>query len=152
MSVERTEKLETLQTPAGSLKAKGRFHIVTLRLHNSAKNPNIDMLLYRPDARIVDPSGHKYQRSAEAESLLDGTSRPGALATETRVSHEPVDATVVFDLPANIQQPRLMVTEGWIVDRIIEFGLIADENSIFHRRALFAIDESASRTASGTAQ
>ena len=64
------------------------------------------------------------------------------------MTHTPIDATIVFDLPANIQQPRLQISEGWIVDRILELGLINDENSIFHKRSFFALDGTLGRTAS----
>ena len=148
MSVERTEKLATLPTASGVVKPAGAFHVLTVRLHNSAKNPNIDMLLYRPDARVIDALGNEYRRSAAGEAAVADGVRPGALGVETKVTHTPVNATIVFDLPANIQQPRLQVSEGWVVDRILELGLIDDENSIFHRRSYFSIDKSPDRTAS----
>lgn len=146
MSVEGADQVSTLPTRSGALTAKGAFHIITLELKNSARNPNVDMLLYKPVAKIVDASGTEYTRSTAAEAALDAT-RPPTLGLETKVQHEPVRATLVFDLPANIQQPRLMVSEGWIVDRIIELGLIDDENSIFHKREFFSIDGT-TRTAS----
>ena len=148
MSVERTEKLAELPTANGVVKPAGAFHVLTLRLHNSAKNPNIDMLLYRPDAKVIDALGNEYRRSAAGEAVVADGVRPGALGVETKVTHTPVNATIVFDLPANIQQPRLQVSEGWVVDRILELGLIDDENSIFHRRSYFSIDKSLDRTAS----
>ncbi len=150
ISVKRAERVAELPSAAGTIKPAGSFHVLTLRLHNNAKNPNIDMLLYRPDARIIDALGNEYTRSTAGEAALEGGDRPGALGAETKVTHTPVDATIVFDLPANIQQPRLQVSEGWIVDRIIELGLINDENSIFHKRSVFSIDGSRGRTASST--
>lgn len=150
MSVERVERVAALSSATGTIKPAGSFHVLTLRLHNNAKNPNIDMLLYRPDARIIDALGNEYTRSSAGEAALDRSERPGAIGAETKVTHTPVDATIVFDLPANIQQPRLQVSEGWIVDRIIELGLINDENSIFHKRSVFSIDGSPGRTASST--
>ena len=152
MSVVRTEKVTALPTAGGSVKPAGAFHVLTLRLHNNAKNPNIDMLLYRPNAKIIDAFGKEYARSAAGEAALGDSIRPAPLGTETRVTHTPIDATLVFDLPANIQQPRLQVSEGWIVDRIIELGLINDENSIFHKRSYFSIDSSLDRTASSVNQ
>ena len=148
ISVERTEKLTALPAASGVVKPAGSFHVLTLRLHNNAKNPNIDMLLYRPDARIIDALGNEYRRSAAGEAALVGSRRPAALGAETKVTHTPIDATIVFDLPANIQQPRLQISEGWIVDRILELGLINDENSIFHKRSFFALDGTLGRTAS----
>ena len=106
------------------------------------------MLLYRPEAAIEDASGRRYSRSAQAEAALASGTRPAVLGAETKVSHDPLQATIVFDLPANVQSPRLMVTEGWILDRTIELGLLNDENSILHRRTYQALSAADSRTAS----
>jgi len=149
MSVERTETSTSIATSNGSMQAKGVFHIVTLQLHNSAKNPNIDMTLYRPVAKVVDASGREYSRSAVAEAAFAGSeSRPGPLPSEAKVTHEETLATMVFDLPSDIQQPRLLMTEGWIVDRVIELGLINDENSLFHKKTLLSLESAPRRTAS----
>ena len=146
LSIDRHETLAELPGSGGPLRAKGRFHVLTLGLHNSAKNPNVDMLLYRPDAQIVDASGQRYERSSAAEAALP-SSMPASLGAETKVTHEPLQATVVFDLPSNAKEPRLIVTEGWIIDRAIELGLIDDENSILHRRTYMALDGTNSRIA-----
>ena len=150
LSLDKVEMVTELPGQGVPLQARGNFHILTLQLHNSAKNPNIDMLLYRPDVRIVDASGTKYERSADAEAVLAygiQAARPPILAAETKVTHQPTQATIAFDLPANVQGARLIVTEGWIVDKVIELGLINDENSIFHQRTYIALDSNDARTA-----
>lgn len=152
LSIARTEVLDGIAGPQGAVRPSGKFHVVTLRLHNSAKNPSLDMLLYKPDARIVDERGERYGRNAAAEAAIGGGTRPAALGEETRVSHEPVHATIVFDLPLNVQQPRLLVSEGWIVGKLIELGLINDENSILHKRVYLALDGTSGTTASLTAE
>ena len=151
LSVDRHESLPELAGSGAPVKAAGTFHVLTLSLRNSAKNENVDMLLYHPDAEVIDAAGNRYRRSATAEAALPAT-RPPALGAETKVDHNPLQATIVFDLPANVQEPRLIVTEGWIVDRVIELGLINDENSIFHKRTYLALDASDSRTASSAKQ
>src|SRR5688500_9857926 len=148
VSIERVETAETID--AGP-KASGQFHILSLRMHNSAKNPNLDMLLYEPDARIVDALGNEYERSSAAEAAIGRTGRPGPLGSETTVSHEPVRATIVFDLPGGVQQPRLKLNQGWIVERAVELALIGDENSVLHEPTLMALDGT-SRTASAVEQ
>jgi hypothetical protein len=144
LSVDRHETVAEV----GALKPAGQFHILTLGLHNSAKNPNVDMLLYHPEAKLVDASGRAYSRSAAAESALP-RERPPLLGAETTVTHDSAQATIVFDLPVNAADPRLIVTEGWLVDRVIELGLIDDENSIFHRRTYQALDIANPRIAAG---
>jgi len=151
LSIVRVDTTSTLPGP-NALQADGDFHIVTLELHNSAKNPEIDMLLYEPDARIVDAAGREYERSAPAEAALARAGEPGALGDQTKVTHEPVEARIVFDLPTGVREPRLMVTEGWIVDRVIELGLIGDENSIFHKHTFMALSGISNRTASSIAR
>lgn len=126
----------------------GGIHVLTLRLHNSAKNPNVNMRLYQPRAEIVDASGNRYARSAAAEAALASSGRPSVLSTETVVMHQqPVEATIAFDLPAGIQAPRLLVSEGWLVDKLIELALVDDENSFLHGRTYIALDPSSARTA-----
>jgi hypothetical protein len=152
LSVDRSEVLNELAGPNGPVRAEGRFHVLTLGLHNSAVNPGLDMLLYRPNARIVDALGRTYSRSAEREAAIASSGRPGVLGEETKVPHEPLKATIVFDLPANVQAPRLIVTEGWIVNRAIELGLINDENSIFHQRTYQALSPADDASVASTNQ
>lgn len=153
MSVDRTETVTSVQTAAGPVNANGVFYIVSLRLHNSAKNPSIDMTLYQPVATIVDAAGRKYPRATAVETSVGGTeSRSAPLPRIAKVGHQPMFATIVFDLPADVQQPRLLVTEGWVVDRMIELALINDENSIFHQKSLLALNGSTQRTALQFAQ
>jgi hypothetical protein len=109
------------------------------------------MLLYEPDARVVDALGNEYGRSNGAESAIALTGRPGPLGRETTVSHEPVRATIVFNLPRGVQQPRLKLIQGWIVERAVELALIGDENSVLHEPTLMALDGT-SRTASAVEQ
>ena len=147
VSLQKSETATSISGPAGRVPAQGRFHIVTLRLHNNAKNPSLDMMMYRPRVEIVDAAGIRYRRSTAAESAIAGGRWPAPLALETRVPHKPVDATVVFDLPPDVRAPRLAISEGWIVDRIIELGLVNDENSILHKRTYIALDPNDLRAA-----
>ena len=148
LSLDQTEVAAELPGANGAVKAGGNFYVLTLSLHNSAENSNLDMLLYRPQAEIEDASGQRYSRSAPAEAALASGGRPAVLGSETRVSHDPHRATIAFDLPKNVQSPRLIVTEGWILDRTIELGLLNDENSILHKRTYQALSTADSRTAS----
>jgi len=96
-----------------------------------------------PIARVVDASGREYPRSVAAEVALaknPGRARP--LPVVTKVTHQPALATIVFDIPNDAESPRLEVRQGWILDRAIARGLIADENSIFHRKTLLSLDGS----------
>lgn len=47
----------------------------------------------------------------------------------------------VFDLPANVKNPRLDIKEGYGIDHAIEAVLIGDEDSVWHKRNYFALAE-----------
>jgi hypothetical protein len=141
LSVDGIETAKTIMSPSGPVTASGMFHIVRLRLHNSAVNPAINMTLYDPEARIIDEAGNQYPRSTAAERALASVSTAAQpLPHEMKVTHEPAYATMVFDLPSNAREPRLAITDGWIIDRALELVLINDENSIFHPKTLLALD------------
>jgi hypothetical protein len=141
LSVDGTEIVKSIMSPSGPVTASGMFHVVRLRLHNSARNPVINMTLYEPIVKVVDAVGNQYPRATAAERALGSASTSAKpLPRETRVTHEPAYATLVFDLPADVRDPRLLVTDGWVIDRALEFVLINDENSIFHSRTLLALD------------
>jgi hypothetical protein len=141
LSVDGTDIAKSIMSPSGPVTASGMFHVVRLRLHNSARNPVINMTLYEPIAKVVDAVGNQYPRATAAERALGSASTSAKpLPRETRVTHEPAYATLVFDLPADVRDPRLLVTDGWVIDRALEFVLINDENSIFHSRTLLALD------------
>lgn len=141
LSVDGTETVKSIMSPSGPVTASGMFHVIRVRLHNSAVNPAINMTLYEPVAKVIDAFGNQYPRATNAERALSSASTTAKpLPREMRVSHEPAYATLVFDLPADVRDPRLLVTDGWVIDRALEFVLINDENSIFHSRTLLALD------------
>lgn len=139
ISVARSEDLPATSTGAG---AGGLVRVVTLQLHNSAKNPSLDMTLYEPNFQLVNANGQVFQRSPRAEKIAAEDSRsPRLLGVETRVSHEPLFVTIAFEIPSNAGLTRLRVTEGWAVDRAIELVLLNDENSLFHRETFLAVNQ-----------
>ncbi len=145
VSVDGVKKTASIPSATGPLRASDNFYIVTLRLHNSAKNPELDMLLYHPRVEIVDAAGNRYGRSAPAEGIIAG--RKPVLGEETSVPHETLTRTVIFDLPSNVQRPRLLIEEGWLGERLVELALLGDENSLLHRPTLIALDPRDARMA-----
>jgi hypothetical protein len=49
---------------------------------------------------------------------------------------ESYQTTLVFDLPEGVQNPRLLLTDPWPVNRL----LIGHENSFFHKKVYFRLD------------
>lgn len=122
----------------GDQTAKGLFYIVNVKVFSDAKNPNISLRLLDPKAVVKDEHDIRYQRRIEAENLLPtGTVDLGANIH----SNETVEKELVFDLPLDVREPRLDMREGWGVDHFIEAVLIGDEDSIFHKRNYFKIQE-----------
>jgi hypothetical protein len=141
LSVDGTETVKSIMSPSGPVTASGLFHVVRLHLHNSARNPAINMTLYDPVAKVIDASGNQYLRASAAEQALASASTTAKpLPREMRVTHQPAYATLVFDLPTDTRDLRLLITDGWVIDRALEFVLINDENSILHRKMLLALD------------
>jgi hypothetical protein len=46
----------------------------------------------------------------------------------------------VFDLPSDIRNPSLLITEGPWMGRLIELFLIGDEDSLFHKKTRFRLE------------
>lgn len=145
VSVSKVQSARDLPHSSGSIVARGVFKIVTVELHNSAKNPGLDMTLYRPRAVVVDVKGSRYTRSVQAEQAIARSSSFAAPLKEVvSVGHAPLFATMVFDVPADAENTRLSIEEGFVLDRVIELVLVNDDNSVLHKPTSLALDGSRS--------
>jgi hypothetical protein len=52
---------------------------------------------------------------------------------------ESFEKEIVFDLPPDVENPRLDIREGQGIERVIEAMLVDDEDSVFHKRAYFTL-------------
>lgn len=146
VSVSKVESAKTIAGTNSTVTARDLFMIVTLELHNSARNPNLDLTLFKPTAFIVDAGRNRYRRNAAAERAITGTGRfESPLKERTKVGHTPVHATLVFDVPADAKNPRLNLDEGFFLDRLIELVLVNDDNSLFHKPTVLALSEADGR-------
>jgi len=119
----------------GDLKANGEFYIVTVKVFSDAKRATLGLLTV--DAHVVDRAGRAYARDEMAEAQLGPQPE-----FETKIGpEESFEKQIVFDLPADVTQPRLDIREGYGIDHAIEYVLIGDEDSIFHKRSYFALWE-----------
>ena len=128
IAVTGVEVLDSL----GSVRADGRFHVVTLRIGSDARA--VPMRLHNPRLTVTDETGRRYPRSDRGEAALAATRGPLAALTDDVGPGRSYAAAVVFDLPPDACDPRLAVTEGWWADRLVEFLLIGDEDSFLHAR------------------
>lgn len=122
----------------GDRVAQGEFQIVNVRVFSDAKKPSIAFRLLEPKARIVLPGGEKIERDPEAEKLLP--SAGVSLGADIR-GRETIEKEIVFDGPPASTDARLLITEGYGIDKVIERFLVGDEDSIFHAKTFFKLQE-----------
>lgn len=114
-----------------------RTYVVTLRVSSTAVRARLRLL--DPQVVIHDAQGREYTRSQAAESLLATQGAPVEPLTREIGPEEAFQTTVAFELPADVQSPRLSVTEGIWADKLIELFLIGDEDSLLHKRTAFEL-------------
>lgn len=119
----------------GDKTANGEFYIVKIKVSSNAKRATLGLLTV--DARVIDDRNREFTRDLQTESQL-GEQPP----FEQRISlTESFEKDIVFDLPADVENPRLDIREGYGVDHVIEAVLIGDEDSLFHKRIRFNLEK-----------
>lgn len=147
VSVAKVESVKTLAGSHGPVTATGVFTVITLQFHNNARNLGLEMTLYNPRVALIDSHGTKYERSAQAEFVaVRRRTFAAPVNEELSVTHAPLFATVIFDVPSDVTNPKLSIEEGFIVGRIIELVLVNDDNSILHKPTLLALSATNARS------
>lgn len=114
--------------------ANGEFYIVTVKVFSNAKQATLGLLAV--DAHVVDATGQTYSRDSQAEMLL-----PTQPDFEKQIlPAENFEKEIVFDLPKEIESPRLDIRDGYGIDHVIEALLVDDEDSVLHKRTYFKLD------------
>ncbi len=119
----------------GDKTADGEFYFVKVKVFSDAKRATLGLTTVV--AHVVDGQGRLYNRDMQAEAQL-GDQPPFDLQISPVESFE---RDIVFDLPLDIEDPRLDIVEGLWIEKIVEFILIDDEDSIFHKRNYFKLTE-----------
>jgi hypothetical protein len=128
-AVTNVRRMKTI----GNKTANGEFYIVRVKVFSNAKQARLG--LSNVDAHVVDARGRSYSRALDAEGEL-GEQPP---FDREILPVESFEKEIVFDLPAEVQLPRLDIREGNGIDLAIEAALIGDEDSILHRRNYFSL-------------
>ncbi|HEX3282879.1 MAG TPA: hypothetical protein VHR36_16700 [Pyrinomonadaceae bacterium] len=139
-SVLDSQTTKTLGTQPNQLTATGLFRVIKIKTRFDEKTISPtrgDSLLY-PNSRalvVVDAQGKEYFPSAAAERLLQDLNEAGKPFSTPLRPGETYQTTVVFDLPADIKSPTLLVHEGESETRFV----IGHENSLLHKKTRFQI-------------
>jgi len=122
------------------LTAAGLFRVITVktRFDETTISPTRGSAVLYPNSRVavvVDANGKQYFPEAEAEHLLEGLNQAGMPFSTPLRPGESYQTAVVFDLPADIQSPTLLIHEGGPETRFV----IGHENSLLHKKTKFQI-------------
>ena len=139
-SVTDVHETKTLGEAPNQMTAAGMFRVVTIKTRfdetTTSRNRG-DGLLY-PNSRVVtvaDESGKQYFPDVEAHGLLEKSQAAGTAMTIPLRPGESYSTTFVFDLPADIKNPTLLIREGEWVTHLV----IGHENSPLHKKTRFQI-------------
>jgi hypothetical protein len=141
-SVTNIRKTKTLGDTPDEAIARGIFYVVTIRTRfdeTTISRTRGDGLLW-PNSRVVtilDEEGNGYGPSTVGQRALDGSVEgSGTPLTEPLRPGEAYTTELVFDLPAKIRNPELLMREGELVTHFI----IGHENSLWHKKTTFRLE------------
>jgi hypothetical protein len=139
-SVTDVREAKVLGTAPDQITATGMFRVITIRTRfdeSTISRARGDRLLY-PNSRVVtisDQDGKKYFPATSAQALLDKSHAAGTAFTIPLRPTETYSTTLVFDLPADIKSPTLLIQEGESLTHFV----IGHENSFLHKKTRFQI-------------
>jgi hypothetical protein len=139
-SVIDVRRTKSLGVAPDQLTAKGDFYLVTVktRFDETTISSGRGQSPLTPNSRLVtvlDEQGRKYSPSPEGQRALDVLKEGGTPLTTPLRPGESYTTTLAFDLPADIQNPSLLINEGeWMTHLVI-----GHENSPLHKKTMFLI-------------
>jgi hypothetical protein len=136
-AVVDVRRTPSLGAPPNEVCAAGEFYIVTLTVTGDARRATLS--LDNPQAVVVDALGRVYQRSALGERALATAAGPAIPLDHPVAGDSHFMAPLVFDLPPDVRGPKLLLTDGSPIARLIEQFLIGDEDSFLHKRTYYAL-------------
>lgn len=140
-SVEQIETTTTLGDATNKQQAKiGTFYIVTIKVRNDAKKESL--ALADANLLVIDKRGRQFSRNIDAERFLakyELLNRPLDPFVDAIPPNSYTKRKVIFDLPLDIERPKLLFTEGNAIARLSELFLIGDDDSLFHKQRYFQL-------------
>ena len=138
LDVRRTETVGGAVRPT---RAGGVYHVVTLRTRFDPETVSArrasDQALHPNPRRVwvTDRRGRTFEPSFDAEDALAAAGEESVPLSRPLHPGESYLTRLVFDLPVDVEDPRLVVTEEPWPGRL----LIGHENSPGHKKASFAL-------------
>jgi hypothetical protein len=122
-----------------TFQAQGNYYVLTVVLRNAGRGT--PQKPSNPALFVVDAHGNRFPNliNATGGSWGEPTNLPGLVEPLWGEKIQPgqsASRTVAFDLPVDIQQPGLVVTEGIGPLSVV---LIGDESSFFHAKTEFLL-------------
>ena len=120
--------------------ADGLYHVVTIktRFDENTISPTRGSGTLTPNSRlatVVDAQGRQYWPSESGAKALAQTEDSGSPFTAALRPGETYTTKLVFDLPADVANPTLLLNEGQWMTRFI----IGHENSPLHKKTRFLL-------------
>ena len=139
-SIVEVKQAKTTGSAPNQAIANGVFTLVTMktRFDETSISPGRGNAWLTPNSRVVtviDDQGRRYGPSAAGQNVLDQAGLSGKPLTTALRPGESYTTTVVFDLPADIRNPTLLMNEGEWVTHLI----IGHENSPLHKKTTFQL-------------
>jgi hypothetical protein len=139
-SILDVRQAKTLGSGSNQSTAEGLYHIVTVktRFDENTISPTRGNGMLTPNSRVatvVDAQGREHRPSEKAARALEQTEDIGTPFTEALRPGETYTTKLVFDLPADVAKPTLLLNEGsWLTSFII-----GHENSPLHKKTRFQL-------------
>jgi hypothetical protein len=138
-SVTDVRETKTLGDGANAVTAGGMFRVITIktRFDENTITPTRGNAPLRPNSRVLTmrtDDGRNYSPSPAGQAALP-SQLAGTPITNPLRPGETYTTAVVFDLPADVKNPTLLIQEGHFLTRLI----IGHENSLFHKRTRFLL-------------
>jgi hypothetical protein len=138
-SVSGVRTAETLGSLASQVNPSGIFYVVTVKVwfdeHTISSRRPRDVALY-PNPRtvlVVDEAGREYTPSIPGQQALASVQGQSTLLATPLRPGESFTTDLVFDLPREVRNPRLLVATADLPTRL----LIGHENSPLHKKIYF---------------
>jgi hypothetical protein len=138
-SITDVRETKTLGEGANAVTAVGMFRVITIktRFDENTITPTRGNAPLRPNSRVltlITEDGQEHSPSSAGQAAL--TSQiAGIPITDPLRPGENYTTVVVFDVPADVKTPTLLIQEGNFLTRLI----IGHENSLFHRKTRFQL-------------